>query len=140
MSFKIRQKVWSPLFGWGHVCNTYPTSIDVVPCIKSRYNSDIIYTFDLNGFYSPFHDSIVPLLFHDEVKIEDWPNPQRNPVLDLKMDDLILVSNNNEYWLPRYFAKYENENIFVFTNGTTSKTCGSITHHIMTYKFWKKPE
>lgn len=140
MSFKQSQKVWSPLFGWGSVCNIEDPIIKVAPYTKTQHNNNIIYSFDLDGSYFSFHKSSVPLLFHDEVKIEDWPNPQGNPALDLEMDDLILVSNNNEYWLPRYFAKYENENIFVFINGTTSKTCGSITHHITQYKYWKKPE
>ena len=140
MSFEIGQKVWSPLFGYGWILNIQDSTINVAPYEKSHYNNSIIYSFDLNGIYTPFHKSSVPLLFHDEVKIEDWPNPQRNPVLDLKMDDLILVSVNNHDWVPRYFSYCEGDLVYVYINGTTSKTYKSVGVKTAPFKYWKKPE
>lgn len=38
----------------------------------------------------------------------------------IEVDTPILVSDNGENWYHRYFAKYENGNIFTFVDGRTS--------------------
>lgn len=38
------------------------------------------------------------------------------------VDTKILVSNDNKKWFRRYFAKFKNDKIYTFDNGTTSFT------------------
>ena len=49
------------------------------------------------------------------------------------VDTKILVSNNNNKWYKRHFAKYENDEVFAFMNGTTSYTDNSC----ITWKYAK---
>lgn len=49
------------------------------------------------------------------------------------VDTKILVSNNNNIWHKRHFAKYENDKVFAFMNGTTSYTDNTCT----TWKYAK---
>lgn len=51
----------------------------------------------------------------------------------VEVDTKILVSNNNKKWYRRYFAKYENDEVFAFMNGTTSYTDNTCT----TWKYAK---
>ena len=38
------------------------------------------------------------------------------------VDTLVLVSNDNKEWIKRYFAKYEDGNVYCWLNGRTSWT------------------
>lgn len=49
-----------------------------------------------------------------ELGIVDWPK--------VKVDTPILVSNDNKEWIKRYFARYENGNVYGWLNGKTSWT------------------
>lgn len=55
----------------------------------------------------------------------------QNPQLDystLKTDDLLLVSDDlTADYVPRYFAKYEDEKLYCWINGATSKTSNGVT-------------
>ena len=50
----------------------------------------------------------------DELGIVDWSK--------VKVDTPILVSNDNKEWIKRYFARYENGNVYGWLNGKTSWT------------------
>lgn len=62
------------------------------------------------------------------------PEIERNEVLDIaeelgivdwskvKVDTPILVSNDNKEWIKRYFARYEDGNVYGWLNGKTSWT------------------
>jgi hypothetical protein len=143
MSFEVGQKVWSPLFGWSIIYNKNSNGDgEIVILINDWYYvflGDGRYRYESMNNPRTFY-SRLPLLFHDEIKLEDWPNPQRNPALDLKVDDLILVSVNNYDWVPRYFSYCEGDLVYVYINGTTSKTYKSVGVKTAPFKYWKKPE
>nr|DAY43498.1 MAG TPA: hypothetical protein [Caudoviricetes sp.] len=50
----------------------------------------------------------------EELGIVDWSK--------VKVDTPILVSNDNKEWIKRYFARYENGNVYGWLNGKTSWT------------------
>lgn len=50
-------------------------------------------------------------------EIVDWSK--------IPVDTKILVSDNGEDWIRRYFAKYEGGRVYAFYNGTTSFTGSS---------------
>lgn len=50
----------------------------------------------------------------EELGIVDWSK--------VKVDTPILVSNDNKEWIKRYFARYEDGNIYGWLNGKTSWT------------------
>ena len=50
----------------------------------------------------------------EELGIVDW--------MAVKVDTPILVSNDNKEWIKRYFARYEDGNVYGWLNGKTSWT------------------
>lgn len=50
----------------------------------------------------------------EELGIVDWSK--------VKVDTPILVSNDNKEWIKRYFARYEDGNVYGWLNGKTSWT------------------
>lgn len=50
----------------------------------------------------------------EELGIVDWSK--------VKVDTPILVSNDNKDWIKRYFARYEDGNVYGWLNGKTSWT------------------
>ena len=50
----------------------------------------------------------------DELGIIDWSK--------VEVDTPVLVSNDNKEWIKRYFARYENGNVYCWLNGKTSWT------------------
>ena len=50
----------------------------------------------------------------DELGIIDWSK--------VEVDTPILVSNDNKEWIKRYFARYEDGNVYGWLNGKTSWT------------------
>ena len=58
-------------------------------------------------------DEILHMEFEEIVDV-DWSKVQ--------VDTKILVSDNGEYWVRRYFAKYEGGRIYAFSDGCTSFT------------------
>lgn len=65
----------------------------------------------------------------------DWLSEEyKEPEVDwskVEVDTPILVSNDGETWLNRYFADYKNGQVFFWSNGTTSWSSAS---HI--FKAW----
>lgn len=59
---------------------------------------------------------------------------------DFKLDDLILVSQNNKDWNFRYFAEWEGKMAGAWVFGTTSKTITTSGHLTKTHswKYYKK--
>jgi hypothetical protein len=112
--FKLNQKVWSPLNGWGVVIlindTEYFMHIKFDTCGTNMYRLDG--TVNKGSEY--------PMIFHDKVDIKDWPCPKPNIVSTLKVDDPILVSKDDISYSKRHFAKYENSLVYTFANGLTS--------------------
>lgn len=50
----------------------------------------------------------------EELGIVDWSK--------VKVDTLVLVSNDNKEWDRRYFARYEDGNVYCWLAGKTSRT------------------
>lgn len=50
----------------------------------------------------------------EELGIVDWSK--------VKVDTPVLVSNDNKEWIKRYFARYEDRNVYCWLNGKTSWT------------------
>ena len=50
----------------------------------------------------------------DELGIIDWSK--------VEVDTPVLVSNDNKEWIKRYFARYEDGNVYCWLNGKTSWT------------------
>ena len=50
----------------------------------------------------------------EELGIVDWSK--------VKVDTTVLVSNDNKEWIKRYFARYEDGNVYCWLNGKTSWT------------------
>ena len=50
----------------------------------------------------------------DELVIIDWSK--------VEVDTPVLVSNDNKEWIKRYFARYEDGNVYCWLNGKTSWT------------------
>lgn len=77
---------------------------------------------NLNNFYS-----LKQIMHLDFKKVYDvdWAK--------VDVDTKILVSNDYIRWYRRYFAKYENDEVFAFMNGTTSYTDNTCT----TWKYAK---
>ena len=50
----------------------------------------------------------------EELGIVDWRN--------VKVDTPVLVSNDNKEWIKRYFARYEDGNVYCWLSGKTSWT------------------
>lgn len=63
----------------------------------------------INNFYTL--KQIMELDFKKDYNI-DWSK--------VEVDTKILVSNDNKRWYRRYFAKYENGEVFAFLSGYTS--------------------
>jgi hypothetical protein len=126
MSFIEGQYVWSPLFDSGYVTNV-KNSIFV-----KVYNGGE-FVFDLDGRYK---NSSRPLLFHQKIPYLLWPNPE--PVQNLKLDDMIFVSNTgNDYsWQKAHFSHYKYGQLFAFTGGKTSFTSNGCSE---LWLYWKRP-
>lgn len=125
MSFVEGQYVWSPLFDSGYVTR-------VNNCVVVRVYNGAEFIFDLKGRWM---NSTIPLLFHQKIPYELWPNPE--PVQNLKVDDKILVSNTGRYWVNAHFSHYKYGQLFAFTDGKTSFTSNGSTE---LWLYWKKPE
>ena len=50
----------------------------------------------------------------DELGIIDWSK--------VAVDTPVLVSNDNKEWIKRYFARYEDGNVYCWLSGKTSWT------------------
>lgn len=71
----------------------------MVSCIR-----DILPKTNLNQYLS----------IAEELGIVDWSK--------VPVDTPILVSNDNKEWIKRYFARYEDGNVYCWLNGKTSWT------------------
>ena len=67
------------------------------------------------------------ILHMDFKEIVDWSK--------VPVDTKILVSDDGEHWVRRYFAKYENGRVYAFYDGATSFT-GS-TESLLGWKYAK---
>ena len=72
--------------------------------------------------------------FLPRVKVASTCFEEKNQLIDIgeylgvvdwskvKVDTPVLVSNDNKTWNKRYFARYENGNVYAWLNGKTSWT------------------
>ena len=65
----------------------------------------------------------------EEYKEPDWSN--------VAVDTPVLVSNSELTWLNRYFARYENGNIYTWANGATSWSTDNFTEKWQYVKLYK---
>lgn len=98
--FKLNQRVWSHLFGWGVVIKSIENIIIVKPEVSHFYRE---YNFWNDGKLD-IRD-LFPSLFHDEVK--QWPNPKPKPNLTGE----IFVSNDKLTWYVREFIKWNGDKV-----------------------------
>jgi len=106
--FKLNQKVWSFVYGWGVIERIIPT--DTFP-IKVYFDTEARESYTEYGVAYPNQNQT---LFHDEVifKIPSEPKP------DLKKGDPLIVGG--EY--RRYFSHWEEDKAACFENGLTEWT------------------
>jgi hypothetical protein len=111
------QRAWSPTLGWGtvEIMRRYETCpVKLIP--EKGYPTT--FTPDGRGTVG----SILPTLFHNEVKPEDWPDPDP-PRPELQIDDPVWVLDVvSRKWFPRHFAGWSDSGMLVFLNGKTSRT------------------
>jgi hypothetical protein len=55
---------------------------------------------------------------------------------DLVIDEPVEVSNDDQYWVKRHFARYKNEKVLCWSDGCTSFS----SERTSTWDFWKRPE
>lgn len=91
--FKLNQRVWSHIFGWGVVVKLTNNFVVVKP---DTSNLELERYFCYDGKMDK--RDLFPSLFHNEVK--EWPNPK--PDLSGK----IFVSTNKETWFIRIFKEW----------------------------------
>jgi hypothetical protein len=115
--FKVGQRVWSVLDGWGIVehSSTVKKENDNYPvCVRFDNKQTEHYTGD--GKWREF--DLRPTLFFDEPK--EWPDPPA-PLPDIAIDTPIWCRWGGK-WVPRHFACIINNKVSVFANGKTSHT------------------
>lgn len=79
----------------------------------------------------------VPMLFLNEVKPQDWPQPEP-PLPNLAVDAPVMVRDDNDsYWVKRHFANWDNTQICCWDNGCTSFTANCLTP--WKWKYWRLP-
>lgn len=68
--------------------------------------------------------------------LKEYEEPKINLPDDIEVDTLILVSDDGEYWIKRYFAKLVDNTVLVWNDGCTSFTA-SLTRR---WKYAKLPD
>lgn len=93
---------------------------------KAEIEDDTLFFFvDKRGYLRPFSPCVpVKCTCFDEknqlinvgeyLGVVDWSK--------VAVDTLVLVSSDNKKWTKRYFAKYEDGNVYCWLNGRTSWT------------------
>ena len=82
--------------------------------------------FDFYQNYKVLSDHYISQVMRMEFEeIFDWS--------EIPVDTKVLVSDDGKIWFKRYFAKYENDEIYCFLNGASSFSADDETDIIM----WK---
>lgn len=121
--FKAGDRVWSALR------NDWVELIEIGQ--HGLYDGGWMYDTDgkLSGSSGPF-----PMLFLNEVKPEDWPQPE--PLPDLEVDTPVMVKDlGNSRWFKRHFAYWDDTKICCWDYGGTSFTSKSAAH----WDQWRLP-
>jgi len=132
MQFKVNERVWSPIFKWGTVRSVHET-------MSVRFDSSCAeYGYKPDG--SHLGMNTFPMLFHDEIKPEDWPNP-RPPLPELEIDAPVWVKfrRDDMFWCKRHFAGWEGLSMQVWCDGMTSHTCSGKPYRVDEWSL-TKPE
>lgn len=142
-NFKVGQKAY-----FAHV--GHRESLEGI-ILKINHDKRCPIFFELpNGDYQTFtldgkldSEDEIPTLSHTPytVKLEGYSQVEAKELPDLKKDDLIMVSNDDEHWFKRYFSHFnENGILHCFNYGSSS----SETKSTSTWKHYEliknKPE
>ena len=106
--------------GWRYIVGGDGTYVYVTknkPFIFSgmyKANGDKYRCIEIISGTSPSLEACDVINIAEELDIVDWSK--------VKVDTPILVSNDNKEWIKRYFARYEDGNVYGWLNGKTSWT------------------
>lgn len=127
--FKLGDKVWSFVYGWGEVSKITNDRYPIYVNFKSKIdNGNFIINYTNNGEESP---DVNQSLFFDEIKFKV---PKR-PLPQLEVDTKVLVRNStSDRWEKKYFSNFDEDgNMCCFYDGSTSWS-GKGTSN---WKYWK---
>lgn len=121
--FKDGSRAWSPIYGWGTVNHV---DFDKDYTLQVVFDNGRIISFTKDGMQNK--EALLPTLFLDEVKIENWPNPPA------KLDPSTLSPNQEievklvdyEGWIKRKFACFIYGQVFVCPAGKTLESSKSL--------------
>lgn len=96
----------------------------VVAAITFPDGLDVIHTFSCAGAGIN--------IYMDLIEVSPWE--------DFKKDDKVMVSEDGEEWLRRYFAYEKDDVAYIYRNGATSWTSGGADEEwITTWNYCRKP-
>lgn len=123
-NFKVGDRVWTPAFngGWGTLQeNPHNSSLYRLHCDNGKKIN-----FLRNGRIDS--TDIFPVLFYQEIKLEDWPNP---PPAFKKDDPVMIRDGEIDFRYRRYYSHYDKEmNLhYVYKDGKTSWSAGDADYN-----------
>ena len=108
--FKVGDRVYCLLFGWGKVkCSLDPTSNDypVEVIFKDTDGDDTFKSYTHDGcYYTGYHTK--PTLSFTEYKLDGFS--QERPIELPETGEIIMVSNDLLYWSMVQFSQYNHNN------------------------------
>ena len=120
--FKVGDRVWSFIFGWGAV---EEIDSEIMYPVYVNFDSGKTNTHTTDGFYLLDHES--PTLFHaNQGKIEF----DTNEPIDLEDGQPIWVRGSEKReWIPRHFARYSQiGGVFCYLDGNSKHTTKGETY------------
>ena len=135
---------------WGekelHYVTLYKNGIVLIDK-KGNYISLKSFNDDLSGknakikitkVYDLSEYASISLEFSTENRDLLWNIEDETDWSEVEVDTKVLVRNKpDEEWIKRYFAKYEDGEVYVFKDGRTSWNDVGITQHWKETKLWK---
>jgi hypothetical protein len=119
--FEVGDKVWSPQYGWGEIERRGPS---VCYPLIAEFPRSVTITYTEDG--KERSNDVLPTLFHNEVKPEDWPNPAR-PEPKFVTGEPVMVQLACGTWYRRYFAGYNRgEEPSIYVDGKDAWTTSSL--------------
>ena len=102
--------------------------VEIKEVLTTNFNKNIYFMKWLDSF--TFDDCELDRLKRVQNETEiDWSK--------VVIDTPILVSNDGNKWLNRYFAKYTGGKVYAFANGSTSWSFGKKDYKIIDWKYVK---
>ena len=114
--FKVGQRVWSIMDGWGTV-DSCESGVAQYP-IGVRYDNGEHVLYTKEGKWRG--NDLRPILFLDEPK--EWPDPPA-PIPDMPIDTPLWIKGpSSPKWWPVHFAGIKDGKVTVYHSGLTSHT------------------